>query len=328
MNLAGDATAPSIVCFGSFVFDLATGELSRQGRRIALQDQPARVLTLFVTRAGRLVTRDEVREALWPKDTFVEFEAAIAVAINKIRRALGDSATNPRFIETIPKHGYRFLADVHPVLAPPPEALRAVHRSWRFRPSLAWMLVVGAFVVAAVSGAVRWTHPTSNTGTTPVSLTVMPFRVDGGGLRENVGVDLAEAIAKRIGPLRGVHVAPWIRRSTVAGSDPAAPARRLNVDAVLEGTLRVSGDRVDVAIELVRAEDGSRLWQEHFDLAQAEISSIENRVAEHLANRLHLSLTDTQRVRLARRSTANIVRLFAWEHGGGDHDAWRMALIR
>lgn len=148
------STAAAVVRFGSFVFDLATGELTRQGRRVTLQDQPARVLTLLVQRAGELVTREDLRQALWPEDTFVEFEAAIPVAINKIRRALGDSATNPRFVETIPRHGYRFVADVHPVDAASPGHAHSL---------AAWMLVaVVLVIVVALSVAMR-----SKTDVTP-----------------------------------------------------------------------------------------------------------------------------------------------------------------
>jgi len=161
----GDAaTTTSVVRFGLFVFDVTTGELTRQGRRVALQDQPARVLGELVTRAGRLVTRDELRQALWPEDTFVEFETAIAVAINKIRRALGDSATNPRFVETIPKHGYRFLGDVHAVTV---DAAAAAHvPSQQTAPSLGWLpsawmsAMVASMIVAAVgAGAVARRAP-------------------------------------------------------------------------------------------------------------------------------------------------------------------------
>ncbi len=140
----------TVVRFGSFLFDVTTGELTRQGRRIALQDQPARVLGLLVGRAGRLVTREELRQALWSDDTFVEFETAIAVAINKIRRALGDSATSPRFIETIPKHGYRFLADVHPLTSDvaPSAAKRHVPL-----PSRSMAAIVALMLVTAMMGA-------------------------------------------------------------------------------------------------------------------------------------------------------------------------------
>jgi Tol biopolymer transport system component/DNA-binding winged helix-turn-helix (wHTH) protein len=120
-RVAGESAAASlrasagVVRFGTFTLDLSTQELFRGSRPVAVQNQPARVLCLLVSRAGLLVTRDELRQAVWSADTFVEFETALNIAIAKIRQALGDAAGSPRFIETLPRRGYRFIADVHPV---------------------------------------------------------------------------------------------------------------------------------------------------------------------------------------------------------------------
>lgn len=102
-----------VVRFGTFELDRATGELWSKGQRVPLQGQPAQLLSLLVGRPGTVVTRDQLRKALWSEDTFVEFDTALNVAVNKIRQALRDSAYTPRFVETVPKRGYRFLADVH-----------------------------------------------------------------------------------------------------------------------------------------------------------------------------------------------------------------------
>jgi Tol biopolymer transport system component/DNA-binding winged helix-turn-helix (wHTH) protein len=123
-RVAGDGAASGavtpdavgqLVRFGTFELDLSTSELTRNGRRVSLQNQPARVLCLLVLKAGQLVTRDELHRTLWSADTFVEFETALNIVVTKIRHALGDSAASPRFIETIPRRGYRFIADVHRV---------------------------------------------------------------------------------------------------------------------------------------------------------------------------------------------------------------------
>lgn len=101
-----------LVRFGTFELDPDAGVLHRHGRRVPLQEQPARILVVLVGRPGELVTREELRQLVWRDDTFVEFDSSLNAAITKIRRALGDSASAPRFIETVPKRGYRFLADV------------------------------------------------------------------------------------------------------------------------------------------------------------------------------------------------------------------------
>ena len=109
----GRRTVMDVVRFGLFELDRHTGELRRSGQRVRLQDQPARLLFHLVSRPGEVVTRAELRRALWADDTFVEFETALNVAVHKIRLALRDSARSPRFVETVPRRGYRFLAEVH-----------------------------------------------------------------------------------------------------------------------------------------------------------------------------------------------------------------------
>src|SRR3990170_5151943 len=109
--------------FGVFEIDLRTGELRKDGRKVKLQEQPFQVLAMLLERAGEVVTREEMQKKLWPEDTFVDFEHGLNIAINKIREALGDSADNPRFVETLPKRGYRFIAPTVRVASLPPAAV-------------------------------------------------------------------------------------------------------------------------------------------------------------------------------------------------------------
>jgi DNA-binding winged helix-turn-helix (wHTH) protein len=101
-----------VVRFGSFEADLREGVLTKAGFRIKLQEQPFQILALLLDRPGALVTRDEIRQKLWSEDTFVEFDDGLNTAVRKLRTALGDSADNPRFLETVPRRGYRFVAPV------------------------------------------------------------------------------------------------------------------------------------------------------------------------------------------------------------------------
>jgi len=109
--------AARIIRFGVFEADLAAGELRKNGSRIRLQEQPFQILTFLLERPGQVVTRQELREKLWSNDTFVDFDHSLNTAINKLREALKDSASTPRFIETVAKRGYRFLAPVETVNA-------------------------------------------------------------------------------------------------------------------------------------------------------------------------------------------------------------------
>src|SRR5436309_10245044 len=110
--MALDMRSFGILRFGTFEVDLRAGELRKQGKSIKVQEQPFQVLTVLLQRPGEVVTREELRNQNWPPDTFVDFDNSLNTAINKLREALGDSADSPRFIETLPRRGYRFLAPV------------------------------------------------------------------------------------------------------------------------------------------------------------------------------------------------------------------------
>ena len=113
--LSDSADLPCVLRFGQFKLDLRTAEIYKQGKRIKLQEQPYQVLALLIERPGELVSREELRKKLWPNDTFVDFDHGVNIAVNKLRDALGDSAEKPRFIETLPRRGYRFIAAIGPV---------------------------------------------------------------------------------------------------------------------------------------------------------------------------------------------------------------------
>lgn len=163
--------SPNKVRFGIFEADLTAGELRRRGRKVPLQDQPFQVLGLLLRRRGEIVARGELQQTLWPADTFVEFEHGVNTAINKLRRALGDSAENPRFIETVPRKGYRFIAPVETetrAVTPPISVRQSVHSRRKAWP---WILAAGAIVTSILV-----------TGLWPVSKTtirVTPLTNDG-----------------------------------------------------------------------------------------------------------------------------------------------------
>src|SRR5690348_12611386 len=148
--MALETQSSGILRFATFEVDLRAGELRKQGKRIKVQEQPFHVLTILLQRPGEVVTREELRNQNWPPDTFVDFDNSLNTAINKLREALGDSADNPRFIETLPRRGYRFIAPVSRAQT----ALRAedgrksVDAHWRLR-RLAWTVGILSFAVLA-----------------------------------------------------------------------------------------------------------------------------------------------------------------------------------
>ncbi len=157
------------ISFGVFELDLRAGELRKQGLKVRLQEKPFQVLALLLERPGELVTREELQKKLWPGDTFVDFDHSMNTAVNKLREALGDSAESPRFIETLPKRGYRFIAPVQP------SAQSAAPRP-RHRPAVVGV-VAGLIVVLGLAAYVGWQR-WGRRATPPagrIMLAVLPF---------------------------------------------------------------------------------------------------------------------------------------------------------
>jgi len=137
--------------FGPFEIDCRSGELRKHGLKIRLAEQPFRILLLLLARRGEVVTREEIRQALWPADTFVDFDAGLSSAVRKLRDALGDSAAQPRFVETVPRRGYRFIAPVVPAEQPPEVVIARASGSPRHGMRLVAMVAVAVIALAAVA---------------------------------------------------------------------------------------------------------------------------------------------------------------------------------
>ena len=150
---------PQVVRFGEFELDLRSGELARNGSRVLMPDQPLRLLALLIRERGSLVTRDELRRQLWRDDTFVDFEPSLNAAVKRLRETLGDSAVAPRFIETLPRRGYRFIAPVMDGGSPPPAghiALQAAPAGLELRHPSARSRVILFLLAALLVGAAAW----------------------------------------------------------------------------------------------------------------------------------------------------------------------------
>ena len=232
--------AGRLVRFGAFELDLDAGVLSRYGRRVPLQEQPARILTLLVSKQDEVVTREELRHLVWTGETFVEFDASLNAAITKIRRALRDSASAPRFIETVPKRGYRFLADVQG-LQPGSESTAVAARAVVAAPSArsdiesrqappnvrrARKTALLAIVAATLLSAWLLSPGLARRSGAPLvrSLTVQPFEMQAEEMHPNLGSELAAAIGRRLGRLQTLTVKPWPPGAT---ADPRALSREL-----------------------------------------------------------------------------------------------------
>ena len=305
-----------ILCFGSFEVDVVSGELRRQGLKIRLQDQPFRLLVLLLDHAGDVVTRENVRETLWPSDTHVDFDHSLNTAVRKLREALGDSAEAPRYVETIARRGYRFIA---PVAALPTAqvahsadaAVASLLPSPAARPSTsARRLLVLAIVVVICAAALvaYWViprpGPTTQSGRR-LTLAVLPFdNLSGDADQEYLSDGLTEEMITQLGRLEPDRLRVLARSSTWkykrADRDIRRFRRELGADYVLEGSLRRAGERVRVTAQLVQVDDQSQVWAESYERDLRDVLILQSEVAEAVARTIAVTLTPDTQARLAR----------------------------
>src|SRR5450631_498282 len=146
-------STPKVVRFGTYEVDLRSGELRKSGLKVRLTGQPFQILGILLERPGELVTREELQKRLWPGDTFVDFDKGLNAAVNRVREALGDSAENPRFVETLPRRGYRFIGQVEGLQrATPTESQPAVDGQRRGMAGRGWEIGIAAGSVILLTG--------------------------------------------------------------------------------------------------------------------------------------------------------------------------------
>ena len=297
---------PRIVRFGTFEADLSARELRKAGVRIRLHGQPFEVLAMLLERPGETVSREELRQRLWLRDTFVDFDAGVNTAINRLREALGDSAENPRFIETLPRRGYRFIAPVQAEVleqadsisakTPFPGAVQTVaplHGRW------VKVLVVGLAVVVALLSGLSITsvreHLLGRPGPPHIqSLAVLPLVNLSGDAGQDFFADgMTEALITDLGKISALRV---ISRTSVVqykGTKKPLPeiARELNVDALVEGTVLRSGSHLRITANLLQASPEKHLWAESYESEAGDILTLQGQVAQAIAREIQVKLT-------------------------------------
>jgi TolB-like protein/DNA-binding winged helix-turn-helix (wHTH) protein/Tfp pilus assembly protein PilF len=305
-----------ILCFGSFEVDVVSGELRRQGLKIRLQDQPFRLLVLLLERAGDVVTREEVREKLWPADTYVDFDHSLNTAVRKLREALGDAAEAPRYVETLARRGYRFIAPVAPRrtaqvahLANADAASLLPYPAARLSTSTRRLLILA--IVALISAAALvayWLVPRQGPMTPSgrrLTLAVLPFdNLSGDADQEYLSDGLTEEMITQLGRLEPDRLRVLARSSTWkykrADRDIGQLRRELGVDYVLEGSLRRASERVRVTAQLVQVDDQSQVWAETYERDVRDVLILQSEVAEAIARTIAVTLTPDAQARLAR----------------------------
>jgi TolB-like protein/DNA-binding winged helix-turn-helix (wHTH) protein len=320
-----DATqTPAVHRFGAFEINLQSGELRKSGMRLRLSGQPLQVLAILVERSGEVVTREELHSKLWSADTFVDFDHGLNNAVARIREVLDDSAEAPRYVETIPRRGYRFIAPLTDLLpatvspstaelrvgsgheiTPPASGPSVLPTEKRFR-STHPMLLGGAAVLVLLTFAFalyRSSHVKGTSKPAIKSLAVLPLtNLSGDPDQEYFADGMTEALITELGKTNVPRVIS--RQSVMQYKGSKKPleeiARELDVDAMLEGTIERSGDRVRVTVHLDRASPEGQLWAGAYDRNVRDILSLQDEIARTVIDEIQAKLTPQDRAQSTR----------------------------
>ena len=337
------------VCFGAFTLDLRTGELRKGGSRISLPEQPLQVLKALLDRPGQLVTREELRQRLWSAETFVDFEHGLNAAVRRLREALGDSAEKPRFVETLPRRGYRFIAPVvgpsaKASLAPAAPVVVETPRNapeaptWIASPpakpirlpGLTVVITLVAVLVLGASGYSLWRRQSSppSPATSRSMLAVLPFEnLTGDPNQEYISDGMTEELIAQLGGIDPVRLGVIARQSAMQFKKTTKRAAQIGTDLgvshLLAGSLRRTGSRIRVAVQLIDTESESQVWAEQYERDALDLLALQREVAEAITRQITTSLgvarstvhADTRRHSTSPEAYENYLR--------GRHHLWR-----
>jgi TolB-like protein/Flp pilus assembly protein TadD len=278
---ASPSSAHALLRFGIFELDMRSGELSKNGTRVRLQRQPARLLVLLADRAGELLTREELCAAVWGNETIVDFDQGLNFCVKQIRTALRDDAQSPRFVETLPRRGYRFIAPV----------------------------------TRADAGA---DMAKSEAIVSERSIAVLPFfdlspHKDQGYFCEGIAEEILCSL-RRVGSLR-VASRSCASRLRSQGGDAREIGRALGVAAILDGSVRKASDQLRVNVELVDVRDGFQLWAEQFDRRIDDVFAIQEEIARNVALALEVTLSAQESGAIEQHATRDTAAYEAYLRG-------------
>jgi len=311
---------PRVVRFGTFEVDVPAGELRKNGLKVKLQAQPFQVLCMLAERPREVVTREELRRRLWSGDSYGDFDHGLNAAVKRLRDALGDDPDNPRFVETLARRGYRFIASVE---APSPEPLaqslltsvaptplKGTGRG--FRPAyLLGVAGIAAVILALVVmlngvGGNRWRLGLG--GKRIESLAVLPLEnLSGDTEQEYFSDGMTDALIadlSKIGALRITSRTSSIRYKKSPRSLPEI-GRELDVDGVVEGTIMRSGNRVRITVQLIRVSTDQHLWAETYEGDLGDVLKLQGDVAQAVAQQVRAQLTPAQQAQLRSAPVVN-----------------------
>jgi TolB-like protein/DNA-binding winged helix-turn-helix (wHTH) protein/Flp pilus assembly protein TadD len=300
--------------FGNFELDIASCELRRRGRSVRLERRPMDLLILLVENRRKLVSRSDIVDRLWDKDVFVDVETGINTAISKVRHALRDSAEVPSYVETVAGRGYRFIAEVE--LGGVPSASQArsvgdVATASRPRPrSLRHRGLAAGLLAAIVAGVLVFARLGAGKSASHVTIAVLPYEnLSADPDREYVADGLAEDTIQSVGQIDPEHVSVIGRTSSLAYKHTtkslAAIGRELNVDYLVEGSIRAEGGRLRVTSKLIRATDQIEVWSATYDREPMTLLGVQQELSAAIAEQIRLRLSPARMNQLAKRQTLN-----------------------
>ena len=321
----------NVLRFAPFELDLSSGELHKHGIKIRLQEQPFQILAMLLQRPGEIIAREELRQKLWTSDTFVDFDVGLNSAIVRLRGALGDSAEKPRFIETLPRRGYRFIAAVHnggpaaahaPVMADSPldeaagettlPAAECTSTTRRAR-SILWPAVAASAAILGILLGFNERDVRSRllgeSGHPQIqSLAVLPLEnLTGDPAQEFFGDGMTDALITVLGQIGAVRVISRTSVMQYKGARKPLPdiAKTLNVDAIVEGTVARAGNRVRITAQLIEARTDRHLWARTYERDLTDILALQDDVAQGIATEIQTKLRLQEQSRLTTTRAVN-----------------------
>jgi TolB-like protein/DNA-binding winged helix-turn-helix (wHTH) protein len=308
------ASSPKPVCFADFELDLRTGELRRRGVLQKLQPQPARILAILISRIGEVVTRQELAQEVWGSETFVDYEQGLNFAIRQIRTVLDDNANDPKFLETLPKRGYRFIGA--PNSAVKESAMREESAPLAVAPSYEptaskglrrhgiALLAVAVLVALVGLGVYRLRHSTASVSADQLnSVAVLPLvNLSNDSDQEFFSDGMTDELITELAKIPNLRVISHTSVQRYRGTKLSMReiGQELHADAVIEGSVIRSGDRVRITAQLIDARTDQHLWAEKYDRDFRDVLMLQSEVAQQIAAQIGVSLSVSDRARLRR----------------------------
>jgi TolB-like protein/DNA-binding winged helix-turn-helix (wHTH) protein/Tfp pilus assembly protein PilF len=305
-------TRRDVYRFGPYEIRMDSREIFKSGTRLKLRPRAFQLLSVLMERAGSVVTREELRELLWPAETFVDFEHGLNTAINELRRALSDSASSPRYVETLPKLGYRLIVPVdkvsqapkdEPVTKPQPPlvpaapvpGVKSLRKTGALQPRLVWLAMAAGLLTFTLSVGAYWglwrTPVRSEASGQSIRVAVLPFEnLTGNAAQDYLSDGLTEEMISQLGRASPQPLEVIARTSVMRYKHTEKRieniGRELDAGYILEGSVRRQADRVRISAQLIRTAGEARVWTHQYDRELSDLFTLETEIAREISDEI------------------------------------------